>query len=75
MIVVSIFTWNLFFTSDILAHMTIICYKLYEVIGKKNDFCCILWIERKKCMIAVVFFAIAYGVFTLGTRVYESAGN
>lgn len=28
-----------------------------------------------ECVLAVVFFAIAYGVFTLGTRAYESAGN
>ena len=28
-----------------------------------------------ECLIAAVFFIIAYGVFTLGTRVYESAGN
>ena len=26
-------------------------------------------------ILAVVFFAIAYVVFTIGTRVYESAGN
>lgn len=28
-----------------------------------------------ECVLAVVFFAIAYLVFTLGTRAYESAGN
>ena len=28
-----------------------------------------------ECVIAVVFFAVAYSVFTLGTRAYESAGN
>jgi ABC-2 type transport system permease protein len=28
-----------------------------------------------ECILAVVFFAIAYGVFTWGTRAYESAGN
>lgn len=28
-----------------------------------------------ECILAVVFFAIAYNVFNLGTRVYESAGN
>ncbi|MGN0342297.1 MAG: ABC transporter permease [Roseburia sp.] len=28
-----------------------------------------------ECVIAVVFFGIAYGVFTWGTRCYESAGN
>lgn len=28
-----------------------------------------------ECVLAVVFFAIAYGVFRLGTRSYESAGN
>ena len=28
-----------------------------------------------ECVLAVVFFAIAYGVFRLGTRGYESAGN
>lgn len=28
-----------------------------------------------ECIIAVVFFALAYLVFTLGTRAYESAGN
>ncbi len=28
-----------------------------------------------ECMLAILFFAIAYGVFTLGTRNYESAGN
>ena len=29
----------------------------------------------EECILAVVFFAIAYGVFTWGTKVYESAGN
>ena len=28
-----------------------------------------------ECILAVVFFAIAYAVFTAGTRAYESAGN
>lgn len=28
-----------------------------------------------ECLIAVVFFAAAYAVFTFGTRAYESAGN
>ena len=28
-----------------------------------------------ECVLAVVFFAIAYGVFHFGTRAYESAGN
>lgn len=28
-----------------------------------------------ECLIAVVLFAIAYTMFTIGTRVYESAGN
>lgn len=28
-----------------------------------------------ECLIAIVFFAIAYTVFIIGTRVYESAGN
>lgn len=28
-----------------------------------------------ECVLAVVFFTIAYSVFNLGTRVYESAGN
>lgn len=28
-----------------------------------------------ECLIAVVFFAVAYAVFTFGTRAYESAGN
>lgn len=28
-----------------------------------------------ECLIAVIFFAIAYTVFTIGTRAYESAGN
>lgn len=28
-----------------------------------------------ECIIAVVMFVIAYAVFTIGTRVYESAGN
>ena len=28
-----------------------------------------------ECILAVVFFAIAYAVFTWGTRAYESAGN
>ena len=28
-----------------------------------------------ECILAVLFFAIAYAVFTIGTRVYESAGN
>ena len=28
-----------------------------------------------ECILAVVFFAIAYGVFLLGSRKYESAGN
>lgn len=28
-----------------------------------------------ECLIAVVLFAVAYMVFTLGTRAYESAGN
>ena len=28
-----------------------------------------------ECVLARVFFAIAYGVFTAGTRAYESAGN
>lgn len=28
-----------------------------------------------ECLIAVVLFAVAYGVFTLGTNAYESAGN
>lgn len=28
-----------------------------------------------ECLIAVVFFLVAYTIFTLGTRVYESAGN
>ena len=28
-----------------------------------------------ECILAVVFFAIAYAVFTIGTKVYESAGN
>lgn len=28
-----------------------------------------------ECILAVVFFAVAYGVFLWGTRAYESAGN
>ena len=28
-----------------------------------------------ECVLAVVFFAIAYGVFHFGTKAYESAGN
>ena len=28
-----------------------------------------------ECILAVVFFTIAYGVFLMGTRAYESAGN
>ena len=28
-----------------------------------------------ECILAVVFFGIAYGVFTMGTRAYESTGN
>ena len=28
-----------------------------------------------ECILAVAFFAIAYAVFTVGTRAYESAGN
>ena len=28
-----------------------------------------------ECLLAVVFFSIAYAVFTIGTRAYESAGN
>lgn len=28
-----------------------------------------------ECLLAVLFFAVAYTVFTLGTRAYESAGN
>ena len=28
-----------------------------------------------ECMIAIVFWCIAYGVFTIGTKAYESAGN
>lgn len=34
-----------------------------------------VWLIVAECLIAFVFWVIAYGVFSKGTKIYESAGN